>query len=281
MRVNQNGVAANYPATDPTGGWESEEALDIEMASAICPLCEIVLVEANSNSSTDLFAAEDTAATVCAATVISNSWDGPEYNTETSDEVHFNHGIPITVASGDSGFANAGDGYPVSSAYVTAVGGTTLPCPTCVETVWSSILLMEGSGSDCSQFIAQPAWQTALGSSYTSVCNMRIANDVSAVADPGTPVAGYDSYSSGGWTIFGGTSVATPIIASVYALAGTPGIQDGSYSYSHTGSFHDITSGSNDIGLGTVPCGGTFMCTGEVGYDAPSGNGTPNGIGGF
>jgi len=274
MKVNQNGIAGSYPPTDPLGLWESEEILDLDMASAICPNCEIILVEADDNSNLNLYAAENTAAVTCAASVVSNSWDGGEYNGENSDEVNFNHGIPITVAGGDSGYDQVGvDGYPSSSAYVTAVGGTTLPCVGCVESVWPL------SGSICSVYISQPSWQTALGSSYTSVCSTRITNDVAAVGDPNTGVAVYDSYGSGGWTVFGGTSVATPIIAGVYALAGSV-IGNGSLPYgAPAGSLHDITSGSNDTG--SPSCGGNFLCNAEPGYDGPSGNGTPNGIGGF
>jgi subtilase family serine protease len=269
MRVNHNGIAGSYPPTDPTGGWEGEESLDLDMASAICPNCEIVLVEALSASNTDLYAAEDTAASVCGATEISNSWDGSEYTGEMADETHFNHGVPITVAGGDNGYVSntvtGTDGYPASSAHVTTVGGTKLVCsPACSETVWS----MTGSG--CSQMIAQPTWQAP----YHSACTMRIFNDVSAVGDPNTPVAFYDSFHSGGWGIAGGTSVGTPIIAGVYALAGG-GVGDAHLPYSHASSLHDIVSGSNGS------CGSTLMCTAKVGYDAPTGIGTPNGIGGF
>jgi subtilase family serine protease len=270
MKVNQNGMAGSYPF--PNTGWAQEISLDLDMASAICPNCEIVLVEANDNNGSNLYAAEDTAATTCGATVISNSWDGPEYPTETNDEVHFDHpGVAISVAAGDNGYANAGDGYPVSSAFVTAVGGTNLcnlrVCGSTSETVWSS------SGGDCSQFIAQPAWQSA----YNSSCGMRIANDVAAVADPSHGVAVYDTYGGTHWLVFGGTSVATPVISSVYALAQNSGsISDGSYSYSHTGSLNDITLGSN----GSCPAE-PLLCNAGPGYDGPSGNGSPNGVGGF
>ncbi len=277
MKVNQNGLATNYPT--PDAGWAGEISLDLDMASAICPNCEIVLVEANSQGNTDFFTAEDTAATTCGATVISNSWDGNEYNTEATDEVHFNHpGVMITFASGDSGYPDtAFDGYPTSSQYVTSVGGTTLctaklpgPCVSTGETVWSF------GGSDCSLYIAQPSWQASLPA-ITAVCGKRVAADVSAVADPNTGVAVYDTYASPGWVVYGGTSVSTPIIAGVYALAGNgASITAGSYSYAHTGNLNDITSGSN----GSCP-GLLLLCNAEVGYDGPTGNGTPNGIGGF
>jgi subtilase family serine protease len=267
MKVNQSGTTGSYPS--PDAGWAGEISLDLDMASAICPKCEIVLVEANTNSNFDLFTAVQTAATTCAANVVSNSWSEGEYNGETSDSATYFKisGVMLTFASGDSGWPG---GYPAASQYVTAVGGTTLThSGTWSETVWT------GTGSICSAFEPQPAWQTALGSTVTSACSMRIDNDVAAVADPNTGVAVYDTYMQGGWVVYGGTSVATPIIAGVYALAGNEAsITYGSYSYGHLASMNDIISGSN----GTC---GSLVCNAGAGFDGPTGNGTPNGIGGF
>jgi subtilase family serine protease len=283
LKVNQNGVAGNYPT--PDANWAAEESLDVDMASAICPKCNIVLVEANDNSG-NLYIAENTAAGLCAASVISNSWSGGEYSGETFDDLtYFDHpGVPMTFASGDGDYPG---GYPAAGKFVTAVGGTTLKnagLGTQSETVWSHGGF--GTGSLCSLYVSQPAWQTALGVTYTSVCNMRIENDVAAVGDPSTGVAVYDTYPSGGWAVYGGTSVATPIIASVYALAlNTSSINDGSYSYSHTGSLHDVLTGSNGPCTPTPPYiidfTGTFICNAGAGFDGPTGNGTPNGVGAF
>jgi subtilase family serine protease len=264
LKVNQDGIAGSYPLPDM--GWAQEISLDLDMVSAICPNCDILLVEANDNSGANLYTAVDTAATSCAAQVVSNSWGGGEYPTESSDEFNFNHpGVPITFASGDHGSMNS---YPPASAFVTSVGGTTLTKSGSVytETVWP------GTGSSCSLYIPQPSWQNSLD---TIGCGMRMDNDVAAVANPNTGVAVYDTYLDSGWLVFGGTSVATPIIASVYALAGNgASINDGSYSYSHTGSLNDITSGMNG------PCG-TLICNAGSGWDGPTGNGSPNGTGGF
>src|SRR3954454_762069 len=144
-KVNQNGVQGSYPANDQ--GWALETQLDLEMVSAVCPSCKILLVEATSNLSSSMCAAEDTAARL-GATEISNSWGGGESSSETSEDVHFNHpGAAITVSSGDSGF---GPEYPAASRFVTAVGGTTLNRGSSArgwsETAWS------GSGSGCSGF---------------------------------------------------------------------------------------------------------------------------------
>src|SRR5262249_4934937 len=134
------------------------------------------------------------------------------------------------------------------------------------ETVWS------GAGSGCSAYISKPSWQT------DARCSRRTVADVAAVADPSIGVAVYDTYGSSGWLVFGGTSVSAPIIAGVYALAGNTGsITSGSYAYSHTSSLFDVTSGKN----GQCKRSGAYLCAGVPGYDGPTGNGTPNGIGGF
>ena len=263
-KVDQNG-GTKYPRGDM--GWAEEISLDLDMASAICPNCKILLVEASSNSFANLAAAVDRAA-LLGATVISNSYGGGEYSGEVSAESHFNHpGIAITVSSGDSGY---GVQFPAASQYVTAVGGTTLTRASNTrgwnETVWS------GAGSGCSAYITKPSWQTDGG------CARRTVADVSAVADPNTGVSVYDTYRlhPGGWLVFGGTSVSAPIIASVYALAGNASSTTyGSYPYSHATSLFDIISGSNGS------CGGSYLCTAGTGFDGPTGLGTPNGTGAF
>jgi subtilase family serine protease len=261
-KVDQSG-GTNYPRGN--SGWAEEISLDLDMVSGICPNCRILLVEASSNSFANLAAAEDEAASL-GATAISNSYGGSEYSGETSDESHFNHpGIAITVSTGDGGY---GVEFPAASRYVTAVGGTSLTKSgsTYTETAWS------GAGSGCSAYIPKPTWQTDTG------CANRTVGDVAAVADPNTGVAVYDTYGlhPGGWLVFGGTSVSSPIIAGVYALAGNAAsLTYGSYSYAHTSGLFDITSGSNGN------CGGSYLCTAVTGYDGPTGNGTPNGTTAF
>jgi subtilase family serine protease len=261
-KVDQNG-GTSYPRGD--AGWAEEISLDLDMASAICPNCKILLVEASSNSFANLSAAVDRAA-LMGATVISNSYGGSEYSSEVNDQSHYNHpGIAITVSSGDNGY---GVEFPAASQYVTAVGGTSLTKTTSNSRGWSETV-WSGAGSGCSKYISKPSWQT-------DSCAKRTVADVSAIADPNTGVAVYDTYRlhPGGWLQFGGTSVAAPIIASVYALAGNT-VTAGSFPYSHTSLLFDVTSGSNGS------CGGSYLCTGKVGYDGPTGLGTPNGTGGF
>jgi subtilase family serine protease len=270
-KVNQNGVQGSYPSNNQ--GWGLEISLDVDMVSATCPKCDILLVEATSNANANLYTAEDTAARL-GAKVISNSYGGSETSTETADDAHFNHpGVAITVSSGDGGY---GVEYPAASRYVTAVGGTTLTRSgsSWTETAWS------GAGSGCSAYEPKPAWQTDTG------CARRTVADVSAVADPNTGVAVYDTNCSGlnqllgncfkGWGVVGGTSASAPIIGSVYALAGNAGsVNYGSYPYSHTSGLHDVTAGNNGS------CSGSYLCTAGAGYDGPTGLGTPRGASAF
>ncbi|QHA04973.1 hypothetical protein GQF42_18200 [Streptomyces broussonetiae] len=269
-QVSQTGSTTSLPTND--SGWAGEEMLDIDMVSAVCPNCNIVLVEANSANDTDLGIAENEAVSL-GAKFVSNSWGGSEASSQTSeDSQYFQHpGVAITVSAGDSGY---GAEYPATSQYVTAVGGTALSTASnsrgWSESVWNTSST-EGTGSGCSAYDPKPSWQTDTG------CSKRMEADVSAVADPATGVAVYDTYGGSGWAVYGGTSASSPIIASVYALAGTPGSGDypAKYPYQHTGNLYDVTSGSNGS------CSPSYFCTAGTGYDGPTGWGTPNGTAAF
>jgi subtilase family serine protease len=258
-KVDQNG-GSNYPAGNV--GWSEEIALDLDMVSAVCPNCHILLVEANSSSLGDLLTAEDEAAAL-GASAISNSWGANEFFFESLYDSYFDHGIPITASSGDSGY---GVIWPASSPYVTAVGGTHLVASSTSrgwsESAWS------GAGSGCSAYESKPAWQ------QDPACGNRTVADVAAVADPATAVAVYDTYGESGWLAFGGTSVSSPIIASVYALAGNSASVSPAFPYTHASALNDVTSGSNGS------CG-NYLCNSGPGYDGPTGLGTPNGTQGF
>jgi subtilase family serine protease len=264
-KVNQSG-GTSYPSAN--SGWALEISLDIETAHGVCPGCKILLVEASSASTTNLGIAENRAVTL-GAHVVSNSWSAGEFSGETSaDTTYFKHpGVAITVSSGDSGY---GVQWPAASPYVTAVGGTTLHLSGGgygSETAWSD------AGSGCSVYETKPAWQTDSG------CSRRTVADVSADADPNTGAAVYDStrYSGqSGWFQVGGTSLSSPLVAAVYALAGTASQVDyGQTPYLHTSSLHDVASGSNGS------CGGSYLCTAVGGFDGPTGLGTPNGLAAF
>ncbi|MFI1101796.1 putative Ig domain-containing protein [Streptomyces melanogenes] len=268
-KVDQNG-GTSYPT--PDSGWAGEISLDVDMVSAVCPSCHILLVEANQPTMEDLGAAVNRAVTM-GAKYVSNSYGGGEDSTDpSSDSAYFNHpGVAITVSSGDSGY---GVEYPAASQYVTSVGGTSLSRASNArgwsESVWGSSSGGQGAGSGCSAYDAKPSWQKDTG------CAKRTVSDVSAVADPATGLAVYDSYQASGWNVYGGTSASAPIIAGVYALAGTPaaGSYPASYPYAHTASLYDVTSGANGS------CG-TYLCKAGTGYDGPTGLGTPNGTAAF
>jgi heme-binding NEAT domain protein len=276
-KVNQNGAASPLPPAAGSTGWDVEESLDIDMVSAICPLCHILLVEANSPNFSDLGTAVDSAV-AAGADYVSNSYGTTDFSGESAEDTYYNHpGVAVTASAGDDGY---GVGYPAASPDVTSVGGTSLTTSTnsrgWAEMVWGngSSGPGDGTGSGCSAYEPTPPFQTSV-----TQCTMRADNDVSAVADPNTGVAVYDTYSEGGWLVVGGTSASSPIIASVFALAGTPsaGTYPASYIWAnHSASnLFDVTSGSN----GT--CSPAIWCTGEVGWDGPTGWGTPDGATAF
>jgi hypothetical protein len=276
-KVNQQGAATPLPKADLSGGWEVEESLDIDMVTAVCPNCHILLVEANSDFSTDLEVAQDEAVAL-GALYVSDSWGG---FAQPSDELHFHHpGVAIVAASGDNGYLTA---FPASSQFVTSVGGTSLirdpqASRGWAETAWS------GTGSGCAAGWAKPAWQRADNTEPTG-CLARTDNDVSAVGDPNTGVWVFDSTPFEGqpvdWQAVGGTSASAPIIAGVYALAGQPPPRTFPASYLYlpgrAASLNDVTSGSN----GHCESVRAYLCHAIAGYDGPTGWGTPSGVAAF
>jgi subtilase family serine protease len=263
-KVNQNGSTSTLPSAN--ANWAVETSLDVEMVSAICPKCQILLVEANSASISDLGTAANEAVAL-KANAVSNSYGAGEYFGETADATsYYDHpGVAVTVSSGDSGY---GVEFPAASPYVTAVGGTSLTQLTNTGTRNGSETAWSGAGAGCSAYEPKPAWQTDTG------CASRTVADVSAVADPNTGVWVYDSYQTSGWAIYGGTSVASPIIASFYALAGDASGSSAipaSYAYANPSALYDVTSGSDG------GCSPSYLCTAGAGYDGPTGLGTPGG----
>jgi Ricin-type beta-trefoil lectin domain len=269
--VNEHGKARPLPPAN--ADWALVESQGLDMVSAICPKCHILLVEAASNFITDLGAAENTAVAK-GAKFVSNGWSGGEFVGEQADDHYFNHpGVAVTFAAGNAGY---GPAYPTDSQYVTAVGGTSLSRVRTrrgwTESVWAA------TGSGCSTFEAKPSWQR-VHATGPSGCLNRAENDVAAVANPNTGAAIYDTYRQSGWLETGGTSVASTIIAAVYALAGTPAARTypASYPYRHATDFHQVATGSN----GTCESNRQYLCHGEHGYNGPGGLGTPLGTAGF
>jgi Ricin-type beta-trefoil lectin domain len=279
--LNEQGGTANLPTSDPTGGWELEESLDLDMVSAICPHCSIILVEAASASISDLAVAVWTA-THSGAEAVSNSWgSGAEFTGENAyDSDFYAPGVAITAAGGDNGY---GTQYPAASPYVSSVGGTTLAGAPgdWTQTAWN------GTGSGCSELEPKPPWQLA-DDSAPNGCLNRTANDLAADADPNPGAWVYDtvndtSLGTTGWAAVGGTSIGAPVIAAAYALADIvaggphkaliPGTFPAAYPYQDGSQVTDVTSGSN----GACETVRQYLCQAQAGYDGPTGLGTPTG----
>jgi hypothetical protein len=281
--VNQEGQASPLPAA-ASAGWGAEEATDVDLVSAICPNCNILMIEANSSGFGDLGAAENEAITLGAQDV-SNSWSGSEFADESYyDYQYFNHpGAALVFASSDNSGGNGyGASWPAASQFVTSVGGTSLTQAT--GGAWQQTAYVS-SGSGCSSQDPKPTWQTTDDTSPNGCLN-RTLNDVAAVANPQDGAAVYNTYDPtstdpAGWQDVGGTSVATPIIASVYALAGPPaaGTYPASYPYQASSAQYltDVASGSN----GSCEPNRQYLCNAGTGFDGPTGLGTPNGTGAF
>jgi hypothetical protein len=268
-KVDQNG-GTNYPGVDPTGNWETEEALDVEWAHVVAPGASIVLVECTPSG---MLTGVNTARNLPGVSVVSMSWGARDFSGESNLDSFFttppNHGgVTFVAGAGDTG---AGCNYPSSSPNVLAVGGTTLSVDNfgnyIGETAWS------GSGGGPSANEPVPAYQVGVQNT-----GRRTTPDVAFDADPNTGVAVYDSYNNGTaspWVQIGGTSLATPCWAGLVAIAdqgralnglgpldGRQQVLPAIYQQLPVGDFHDITTGSNGHPAGP-------------GYDMVTGRGTP------
>lgn len=204
-KYNQKGQKGNYPDGSP--GWGVEIDLDTQMASVSCPKCRIDLVEASSNTWSDLYVAEQEAVKL-GATILSNSYSGSGGDCSYFDT----KGVTYLASAGDNGL---GIGLPAACGDVVSVGGTVLS--SCnnergfCETIWPD------SGGGCAPG-RKPPWQ------HDKTCKGRLANDVAAVA---ADVAEYDTYEEGGWLPVSGTSVSSPLVAGIFGLAGNSTHQEG------------------------------------------------------
>lgn len=248
--------------------WALEIDLDVQAAHAICQGCRIDLFQADNNSTSSLAAAVQTAVRL-GDDVISNSYGS---STECDDAAYDVPNAAVVVSSGDYGF---GVECPASMSSVISVGGTSLALDGsgdyASETVW------DGTGSGCSTLNSAGSWQTSLSNWTATGCGtFRAMNDVAADADPGTGAAIYDAEYSG-WVLVGGTSLAAPLIAGMYALAGSALSRTNPVNslYSAPYDLRDVTTGNN----GT--CSTSLQCHAGPGYDLPTGLGTPYGLGAF
>ncbi|HET7501480.1 MAG TPA: S53 family peptidase [Kofleriaceae bacterium] len=287
--VNQLGQTTNLPPDPPADDdWRIETALDIDMASAACPKCKLLVVQAPDNVGDGLESSQATAVSLGAA-VISNSWGGPENPQQpvatSGIEEFFNHpGVAIFVSAGDAGYNDqlgdllmpkqpVGPDYPATSAHTIAVGATRLlRAPGTprgwTESTWAPITGMPdhgAGGSACSNSVPKPAYQAA------SPCTFKATADIAAVGDPATGVAVYTSAVNGGWIVIGGTSASAPFVAAIFAAAGLGATASGAMLAASTAKLNDVTSGSNGT-CGTQ----TLLCNAAKGWDGPTGFGTPN-----
>jgi hypothetical protein len=280
--LNQSGAASPLPPNSSAADeWSGETSLQADMISAICPNCEITVMEANDDTGDGLYIETQEAATL-GAKFVSLPWGTPDSASSTAsdaqDDAYFSPtGVVYAVAAGDDGYGTGSDPggptYPAASPDAVAVGGTTLTDSggTFTQTAWSS------GQSGCATHEPQPSWQAATIPS--TVCADRAVNDVAAIGDPDNGVSTYDTDNkNGGWQTVGGTSVSAPVIAATFALAGTPAPNEvpASLMYTNAASLRDIKTGHD----GTCP-NDTLLCTAATGWDGPTGNGTPNGIAAF
>jgi hypothetical protein len=298
--VNQQGQTTNLPPAPPANDdWTVETALDVDMVSAACPRCRILVVQATDDTSNaqgvgGLEIAQNTAVSL-GATVISDSWGSaevtgtkPAQDRANADTTYYNHpGIAIFVASGDAGYDETiqatppppAAGFPATSRYTIAVGGTHLvkaPGTTrgWTETAWA-VTLTQGKvnpaagagGSGCSFSTPKPTYQSA------SPCGFKATADIAAVGDLATGVAVYNTNGTNkGWTVVGGTSAAAPFVAAIFAATGNGSQTSGQFIADNASKLFDVTGGSN----GTCPAGQELLCTAKAGWDGPTGFGTPN-----
>ena len=246
------------------------------MVSAICPNCNILLVEATTASTANLGTAVNRAVTM-GAKFVSNSYGGPETGSENELRL-----APTTTTP-----ASRSPPAPVTAtttAVPTRPPARTSPRSAALARPQLQRPRLDREGVEHHELhrgrrlrlLAVRRQAARSRTASTTGCAKRAEADVSAVADPATGVAVYQTYGGSGWAVYGGTSAAAPIIASVYALAGTPGASDdpNTYPYAHTGNLNDVTTGSN----GTC---GAPLCTAGAGWDGPTGLGTPNGAAAF
>lgn len=264
VQLNQTGLV-NQDAVTTDDGWAQEIALDLAMASATCPHCSILLVEAKSSSFADLASAVTTAAAFDGVVAISNSYGGPDVS-ELKIPAFANalaSGVALVASSGDSGY---GVSAPASFSSVIGVGGTSLF--TDASGNWSRETAWGSGGSGCSSLNPAPTWQDPA----VTGCPGKSVVDVAAVADPAT---GVSVFYEGQWYSFGGTSAAAPLIAGLLTVKKNFGDSAGAYIWKNQANLHDISEGSNGR------CRPLNMCTAGVGFDGNTGWGTPNGAGAF
>lgn len=274
-----------------------ETALDVDMVSAACPKCHIVVVDLPiqdafstrddglpSKAQFDDYATGIKTAVKLGARSVSLSYGLP--TTHYSDtgapaKALAIKNVALYASTGDSGANGDDPAWPSNLPTVIAAGGTSLypQGNHYAQTAWNQ------AGSGCSRDLPPAIGQPK---AISKVCGgHRASSDISADADPFTGVSVYDSYApeSGfplGFLMVGGTSASAPFLAAVNARAG---VRTGTYGPNKlykapAGTFTDITIGSN-APPGACPEDNQLSCNADVGWDGPTGLGTPSGLASF
>jgi kumamolisin len=282
-------AGGSEPAADPTGGWELEEALDIEYSHSMAPNAMLYLVEANSDSYADLFTAVQVASNlvVCGKTTtcpsrstrrgeVSMSWGGTEWAQESANDSYFTTpGVVYFAAAGDY----PGPSYPCVSPNVVCAGGTSDSRNQLTGNLIAQITWQDG-GSGVSYYEPTPSYQSALGS---QLGGQRGVPDLAADSNPYTGVWVLDTYPipGAGWYIVGGTSVATPVLAGIVNASGnfassTQSELTSLYGALGSSEFTQITYGACGYYSATFASHGWDQCTG-LGAPANLGGSSSNG----
>lgn len=282
-QVDKSGNAISPSRSSGTTTSLQESAADLELISAMCPNCKLILADSDSGYTRDLNVLMNRLK-IAGANIVSISLAGPEQGNQPYEAGFSQANLPVLAASGDYGYQqqNGKDivNFPSSYPAVTAVGGTTLT-PSSNTRGWSETAWGDDSDnaatSGCSQIYAKPGYQT------DPLCANRTVADVSAAAngmsrDGSLGISLYlpldkTRPDAQAWQTRVGTSLSTPIIAGVVGNAGVA--YTSATPYAHRANLFDAIGGS------TGSCGGTYLCTGVRGYDGPTGLGTPNGTGAF
>jgi hypothetical protein len=286
LRILNGTGGSTLPPASPD--WDYEQALDLDMVSAMCPKCKIVLLQASNSSETELFLADNIAAEL-GVDVVSNSFGGKE--SQASNTGDFPPGHTYVASAGDGGGGTLDGGGPLqpcSFSNVVCTGGTALTQSNGArgwsEVVWNDERMDEcgtgtqpcgAAGSGCSNLVAKPSWQ------HDPLCHRRADADLAAVAAVSTPVAIFEN---GDWLSIGGTSVSSPLIAGMIALAGngkSANVPERIWGHGGGSLLNDVVEGTNVYEPVTGACASAvaYICTARPGYDGPTGWGSPNGVG--
>ncbi|GAA4535321.1 peptidase S8 [Amycolatopsis samaneae] len=297
--------------------YAAETALDLDMASAACPTCKLVMIQIPLDlghllgaaalglpgALADDFGTAVTHAAKLGAGAVSMSYGIPTgfqagYLGSGAPARALHHpGMAVVASSGDKGYNGDKQLWPAQLPWVTAAGGVSLKTGehgSATMSAWGGKFVPKGAkeprwvgaGSGCAPGLPPASGQPAPVSGHCG--GHRAVTDISADADPLTGVAVYASYTphsgtGGGWLTAGGTSAAAPYLAGLYARGGHLAAVDGPNTLyrAPAGAIQDVTGGSNAADGAAGCASAKELCVGGPGWDGPTGLGVPNGLGAF